>query len=122
MFRCSVSPFPVTGLSVAFTSVTNRDGVPVRGTLPVLRLTSLLAVTGLVLSVGMLAAPTADADMTSGNYQLSIPDRYDFHTWAWAISSCRGVPDCRYVYAIPCRLRGRSNTPERRTWSRAGTR
>jgi hypothetical protein len=65
------------------------------------KLTSLLAVTGLVLSLGMLAAPTANADMNSGNYQLIIPDRYDFHTWAWAISSCGDAPDCRYVYAIP---------------------
>jgi hypothetical protein len=66
------------------------------------KLRSLLAATGLVMSVGMLVAPTADADMTAGNYQLNIPDRYDFHTWAWAIASCGGgTPNCRYVYAIP---------------------
>jgi hypothetical protein len=65
------------------------------------KLANLLAVTGLIMSVGIFVAPTADADMTSGNYQLSIPDRYDFHTWTWAIASCGGAPDCRYVYAIP---------------------
>ncbi|MFP1153637.1 hypothetical protein ACK280_16205 [Mycobacterium sherrisii] len=44
-------------------------------------------------------APSAHADMRTGNYQLLITGRYDFHTWIWAISSCPG--DCVGVSAIP---------------------
>lgn len=58
----------------------------------------------LALSVwlGLTAAvspPVAHADMRTGNYELLLTDRYDFHTWIWAISSC---PDnCVNVTAIP---------------------
>ena len=62
----------------------------------------MLTVIGIVIPVGMLCAPNANADMTAGNYQLHIEDRYDFHTWSWAIASCgSGAADCRYVEAIP---------------------
>lgn len=44
-------------------------------------------------------APAASADMRTGNYQLLITGRYDFHTWIWAISRCSG--DCVSVRAIP---------------------
>ncbi len=44
-------------------------------------------------------APVAHADMRTGNYQLRITGRYDFHTWIWAISSCPG--NCVSVSAIP---------------------
>jgi hypothetical protein len=33
----------------------------------------------------------AEAGMNFGNYNLNIPDRYDFHTWIWAITSCSGT-------------------------------
>lgn len=46
-----------------------------------------------------LAPPTlARADMNFGNYNLNIPDRYDFHTWIWAITKCSGT--CIRVSAI----------------------
>jgi hypothetical protein len=49
-----------------------------------------------------LFAPTASADMNSGNYELRISGRYDFHTWAWSVARCvSGPDDCRYVSAIP---------------------
>ncbi len=41
----------------------------------------------------------AHAEMHTGNYELMITGRYDFHTWVWAISSCRGA--CVSVHAIP---------------------
>jgi hypothetical protein len=40
----------------------------------------------------------ARADMNFGNYNLNIPDRYDFHTWIWAITKCVGT--CIRVSAI----------------------
>ncbi len=50
----------------------------------------------------MLFAPTAGATMMSGNYELRISGRYDFHTWAWAVSSCAiRSEECHSVTAIP---------------------
>ncbi|OBB17704.1 hypothetical protein A5761_09895 [Mycolicibacterium setense] len=51
-------------------------------------------------------APTANAVQNMmGNYNLIIPDRYDFHTWIWANSRCPGdsprPPDCVHVTGIP---------------------
>jgi len=43
--------------------------------------------------------PVAHAEMRTGNYELLITGRYDFHTWIWAISSCPG--NCVNVNAIP---------------------
>lgn len=58
-----------------------------------------LAVTiGLTLAA-LALAPVAHAGMRTGNYQLLLNGRYDFHTWIWAISSCGG--DCLNVSAIP---------------------
>jgi hypothetical protein len=48
-----------------------------------------------------LLAPTAGAVMNSGNYEMRITGRYDFHTWIWAISRCGTNPECRSVAAIP---------------------
>jgi hypothetical protein len=49
-------------------------------------------------------APMAAADAPAGNYQLSIPARYDFHTWVWAVAACPigspPYPDCILVSAI----------------------
>lgn len=30
----------------------------------------------------------AQADTNFGNYNLNIPDRYDFHTWIWTTTIC----------------------------------
>lgn len=55
-------------------------------------------VLGLAVSLGAaLTAPTAAADSPHGNFELRIPDRYDFHTWIWSLSDCDG--DCVHVQA-----------------------
>ncbi len=44
---------------------------------------------GVILALAAVAlAPVARADMQIGNYELAIANRYDFHTWVWAISQC----------------------------------
>jgi hypothetical protein len=39
-----------------------------------------------------------------GNFDLIIPDRFDFHTWVWAVSPCIGpgatLPECIHVLGI----------------------
>jgi hypothetical protein len=47
----------------------------------------------------VLCAPVAHADMHTGNYELHLDGRYDFHTWIWAVSSCAG--GCVDIAAIP---------------------
>jgi hypothetical protein len=43
---------------------------------------------GLVMATGaVMLAPGASA-MPYGNYNVAIPDRYDFHTWIWMVSPC----------------------------------
>ncbi|MCV7285543.1 hypothetical protein H7J87_09400 [Mycolicibacterium wolinskyi] len=55
-----------------------------------------------VLAMGGLFSPPAHAGPLYANYQLIIPERYDFHTWTWAISFCvPEAPDCVQVNAIP---------------------
>lgn len=61
-------------------------------------------VIGGVIACVLTAASVAVAHAGSmyGNYQLVIPDRYDFHTWTWATARC--VPtadDCVHISAIP---------------------
>src|SRR5271165_2472511 len=60
------------------------------------------------LTVAAVAlAPVARAETPLGNYELQIPDRYDFHTWVWSISACyptgslAPVPGCAHVSASP---------------------
>jgi hypothetical protein len=55
---------------------------------------------GAMLICGFCLAPPAlaRADMNFGNYNLNIPDRYDFHTWIWVITKCSGT--CVQVSAI----------------------
>lgn len=54
-------------------------------------------------TASILFAPTAHADMTTGNYEMRVSGRYDFHTWIWAVSAshCESTPGCRFVSAIP---------------------
>lgn len=68
------------------------------------RTTRRARVTALTLTIwfapaAMLFAPAAQAEMRTGNYELAITGRYDFHTWVWAISPCTG--NCVTVQAIP---------------------
>jgi hypothetical protein len=56
--------------------------------------------TGALLSMSAVqSAPLANADMALGNYNLNIADRYDFHTWIWAIRRCAG--SCVAVAGLP---------------------
>jgi hypothetical protein len=61
----------------------------------------IMSVACAVLICGSCVLPPAVArgDMNFGNYNLNIPDRYDFHTWIWAITNCSGT--CVRVSAIP---------------------
>lgn len=55
---------------------------------------------GALLAIcAIISAPTTKADMAMGNYNLNIADRYDFHTWIWAIRRCTG--SCVTVGALP---------------------
>jgi hypothetical protein len=52
--------------------------------------------------MGLGVAPAAPAEPFFANYQLGIPDRYDFHTWAWSVSHCiPAAEDCRTITGIP---------------------
>jgi hypothetical protein len=60
--------------------------------------TGAASLAGTVLAVAAVGvAPPASA-MASGNYDMVIPDRYDFHTWIWVIRSCGS--NCLSVYAL----------------------
>lgn len=52
----------------------------------------------LICGFSLTPLALARADMNFGNYNLNIPDRYDFHTWIWAITTCSGA--CIRVSAI----------------------
>ena len=58
-----------------------------------------LALSLSLLLAAVFGAPSAQADMRVGNYQLLVTGRYDFHTWIWAVSAC--AEDCVDVYSIP---------------------
>jgi len=66
----------------------------------------ILAVGVIFASAAVALAPVARADMPIGNYDLAVAGRYDFHTWAWAISPCKlsgslaPVTGCAHVSAI----------------------
>ncbi|CAN5118864.1 hypothetical protein BH09ACT8_BH09ACT8_62450 [soil metagenome] len=51
------------------------------------RIRSCIAAALAAVTVAVAVAPTATA-MPYGNYNMIIPDRFDFHTWIWAISPC----------------------------------
>lgn len=50
----------------------------------------------------LLACPPAHSEPFFANYQLLIADRYDFHTWTWAVSRCVPTAErCAHISAIP---------------------
>lgn len=62
----------------------------------------LLGALALVVGAGAWATPMATAEPFFANYKLVIPDRYDFHTWTWAVSHCIPAEDgCVTISAIP---------------------
>jgi len=67
-----------------------------------MRIAKLLGAVSALLSMGLLVSPASHAEPFFANYQLVIPDRYDFHTWAWSVSHCiPAAEDCRTVSAVP---------------------
>jgi hypothetical protein len=77
----------------------------------------IMSVACAVLICGSCVLPPAVArgDMNLGNYNLNIPDRYDFHTWIWAITNCSGT--CVRV-STPSRNPSRGHSITARTGSR----
>ncbi|MGA5544608.1 hypothetical protein ACPCIR_22355 [Mycobacterium sp. NPDC051198] len=68
----------------------------------------LSTIIGVILVAATIPfAPPASAVMPFGNYDLQIPDRRDFHTWAVsALAPCRGEEnvkrsDCIEVQLVP---------------------
>lgn len=58
--------------------------------------------TVVLLISAVLAPATARADTQYGIFHLVIEGRYDFHTWMWSLSRCKGdIPECLRVTAIP---------------------
>lgn len=67
-----------------------------------MRFTRLLAAMSMLTTTGLVAAPMSQAEPFFANYQMLIPDRYDFHTWTWAVSHCiPAAADCAHISAIP---------------------
>jgi hypothetical protein len=56
-----------------------------------------------LVSVATFVAPLANAANPIGNFDLIIPDRFDFHTWVWSVTPCVGgasPPQCIHVFGI----------------------
>ena len=53
-----------------------------------LRTLAIALLGALAIPAIMVLAPTANAAMTIGHYNLIIDGRFDFHTWIWTIASC----------------------------------
>ncbi|WP_081654539.1 hypothetical protein [Mycobacterium sp. UM_WGJ] len=67
-----------------------------------MKATGLLCALAAVATAGALACPPGNAEPFFANYQLILPDRYDFHTWAWAVSHCLpAADDCAHIQAVP---------------------
>jgi hypothetical protein len=61
------------------------------------------AVGAALVSVATFVAPLANAANPIGNFDLIIPDRFDFHTWVWSVTPCVGgasPPQCIHVFGI----------------------
>jgi hypothetical protein len=64
---------------------------------PCVRVGAAVLVGAVLAAAAVGVAPAARA-MASGNYNMTIPDRYDFHTWIWAVRSCGS--NCMSVLAL----------------------
>jgi hypothetical protein len=61
----------------------------------------------LMAAAGLLAPPAGAITNPFGNWNMNIPDRFDFHTWIWSVGSCVSgahdagpPPECIHVFAI----------------------
>jgi hypothetical protein len=59
----------------------------------------LIAGAAIAVIAALGQASPASAEMQVGNYELHIPDRYDFHTWIWELRWCG--EDCRELRSVP---------------------
>lgn len=67
-----------------------------------MKITGLLSVLSALAAAGIFGAPTSYSEPFFANYQLMLQNRYDFHTWTWAVSHCvPAADDCAHIYAIP---------------------
>jgi hypothetical protein len=62
------------------------------------------AMDAVLVSAATVIAPSANAANPIGNFDLIIPDRFDFHTWVWSvtpcINACAPLPECIHVFGI----------------------
>jgi len=66
------------------------------------RIVTLLGAVVALSIAGLFGSPAANSEPFFANYSLVIPDRYDFHTWTWAVSHCiPAAEDCAHISAIP---------------------
>ncbi|OBI06193.1 hypothetical protein A5715_01080 [Mycolicibacter heraklionensis] len=62
----------------------------------------LLCALSVVAAAGVFTSPPGNSEPFFANYQLVLSDRYDFHTWAWAVSHCvPAADDCAHIQAVP---------------------
>jgi hypothetical protein len=58
----------------------------------------------IMVAAALSLAPAASAALQTGNYNVNIPDRRDFHTWIWSAVPCNPpspVPgQCTLISAI----------------------
>lgn len=67
-----------------------------------MKIARLLGMLSALALPAVMSAPSSQAETFFANYQLLVPQRYDFHTWTWAVSHCiPAAPDCRTISAIP---------------------
>lgn len=56
----------------------------------------------IMAAAALVGAPPSQAEPIFANYQMNIPDRFDFHTWTWMMSHCQPAAEgCVRVKAIP---------------------
>jgi hypothetical protein len=51
------------------------------------------AVSAALAIAAMVLAPTANAGMSMGNYEV-LTDRWNDHSWIWSVKHSCGTPDC----------------------------
>ncbi|MCF6388689.1 hypothetical protein L2K20_17050 [Mycobacterium sp. MBM] len=67
-----------------------------------MRVLALACAVPALAAAALTAAPVGGAETFFANYQLVIPARYDFHTWAWSVSHCiPAAENCRVIGAMP---------------------
>nr|WP_065042420.1 hypothetical protein [Mycolicibacter heraklionensis] len=67
-----------------------------------MKATGLLCALSAMATAGIFTSPPSKSEPFFANYQLFLTDRYDFHTWAWAVSHCiPAADDCAHIQAVP---------------------